>query len=210
MNLRFRRRLKILPGLWVNFNKGMPSISAGGGPFTLNVSCKGIRGTASLHGRGVSLSETIPWPKLTQSHTGRSSNGFPTKPTQPPGPSLDEMDRLATLRVPLDEAMNRNDWGKACELLVEKIKLAEQMLDFARRYGPPSDVNNCVRRVELYRETYSQVAAEANHPMPSICVLPPEPEPEERDAVKAGQKEFARLLECPDGHITIRGWSPPI
>jgi hypothetical protein len=96
--------------------------------------------------------------------------------------------------------MNRNDWEKACELLVEKIKLAERILDFARRYGSPSDVNNCVRRVELYRETYSQVAAEAN-PMPSSCVLPPEPEPEERDAVKAGQKEFARLLdlECPMG-----------
>ena len=58
MNLRFRRRLKIMPGLWVNFNKGMPSISMCGGPFTLNVGSKGIRGTAALHGTGLSVSET--------------------------------------------------------------------------------------------------------------------------------------------------------
>jgi Protein of unknown function (DUF4236) len=60
MNLRFRRRLKIMPGLWVNFNKGMPSISVFGGPFTLNVGRKGIRGTAALHGTGLSVNETIP------------------------------------------------------------------------------------------------------------------------------------------------------
>jgi hypothetical protein len=67
------------------------------------------------------------------------------------------MEQLLILRKPLEEAMDRNDWKKACELFVEKIKLAKQMVDLARRYGSQSDVNNCVRRVELYRETYSQV-----------------------------------------------------
>jgi hypothetical protein len=115
--------------------------------------------------------------------------------------------------------MDRNDWKKACDLYRQKINLGEQMLEVARRDGSQVDIRNCQRGVELYRETYSQVAAEANHPTPSSCVLPPtaywvsgpsramtkarksrtdlEPEPEERDITKAGQNEFARLLQCP-------------
>jgi hypothetical protein len=202
MNLRFRRRLKIMPGLWVNFNKGMPSISVGGGPFTFNVGRKGIRGTAALHGTGLSVSETIPWPKIGQANPGHAgsvgSNGVPTNTTQPRGPSLDEpWERMLKLRKPIEQAMNRNDWKKACELFVVKIKLAEQMHDFACKYGSQADVKNCERRVELYRETYSQVAAEAKHPTPSSCVLPPEQEPEEGEVTKAGENEFARLLRCP-------------
>jgi Protein of unknown function (DUF4236) len=197
MNLRFRRRLKIMPGLWVNFNKGMPSISVFGGPFTLNVGRKGIRGTAALHGTGLSVNETIPWSKIGRAQGGHAGGG-PANPTQPPGPSLDELkERMLKLRKPIEEAMDRNDWKKACELYVEKIALAEQMLDWARKYGSEADIDNWKRGVELYLETYSQLTAEANHPTLSRCVLPPEPEPEEREVTKAGQNEFARLLRCP-------------
>jgi hypothetical protein len=106
------------------------------------------------------------------------AGGGPANPTQPPGPSLGELkERMLKLRKPIEEAMNRNDWKNACELFAENIKLAEQMLDFARRYGSQANVNNCERRVELYRETFSQLTAEANHPTPSSCVLPPELEP---------------------------------
>jgi Protein of unknown function (DUF4236) len=202
MNLRFRRRLKIIPGLWLNFNKGMPSISMGQGPFTLNVSRKGIRGTAALHGTGLSINETIPWSKIGRPRVGHEgdagSDGCPANPTRPPGRALDELkERMLKLRKPIEEAMNRNDWRKACELYVEKINLAEQMLDFAHREDSQEDIRNCQRGLELYRETYSQLTAEANHPTLSSCALPPEPEPEERDVTKAGQNEFARLLRCP-------------
>lgn len=64
MNWRFRKRVKIAPGLWVNLNKGTPSVSLGEGPFTVNVGKNGVRGTAGLHGTGVSVSETIPWWKF--------------------------------------------------------------------------------------------------------------------------------------------------
>jgi hypothetical protein len=102
------------------------------------------------------------------------------------------------------------------------------MLDVARRDGSQVDIRNCERGVELYRETYSQVAAEANHPTPSSCVLPPtacwvsgpsramtkarksranlEPEPEERDVSKAGQNEFADFYsaQCDKTGPTMR------
>ena len=100
------------------------------------------------------------------------------------------------MRKPIEEAMNRNDWTRACELFVENIRLAEQMLDFAGRYGSQADIRNCVRRVELYRETYSQLITEVNHTAPSSFVLPRELEPEEREVTKSGQSEFARLLTC--------------
>ena len=68
---------------------------------------------------------------------------------------------MLKLRKPIVEGMDRNDWEKACELFVEKIKLAEQMLDSAHKYVSQTDIENWKRGVELYRETYSQVAAEA-------------------------------------------------
>jgi hypothetical protein len=116
---------------------------------------------------------------------------MPTNPTQPPDPSLDEpWERMLKLRKPIEEAMNRNDWKRACELFVENIKLAEQMLNFARSYGSQADANNCERRVELYRQTYAQLTAEANPPTPCNCVLPPEIKPEERKITQAGQNEL--------------------
>jgi hypothetical protein len=45
----------------MNLNKGMPSVSVGDGPFTLNVGKNGARGTAGLHGMGLSMSEQVPW-----------------------------------------------------------------------------------------------------------------------------------------------------
>jgi len=64
MNIRFRRRIKIVPGVWVNLNKDVPSLSIGKGPFTVNVGKKGLRSTASLRGTGVSLNEIVPWWKF--------------------------------------------------------------------------------------------------------------------------------------------------
>lgn len=61
MNWRFRRKIKIAPHVWVNLNKGPPSVSLGEGPFTVNVGERGVRGTASARGTGLSVSETIPW-----------------------------------------------------------------------------------------------------------------------------------------------------
>jgi hypothetical protein len=116
---------------------------------------------------------------------------MPTKPIQLPNPSLDEpWDRILNLRKPIEEAMSLGDWKKACELFVENIILAEQMLDFARRYGSQMDINNCERRVELYRQTYSQLTAEARYPTPCNCDLPLELEPEERKITQASQNDL--------------------
>ena len=71
---------------------------------------------------------------------------------------------------PIEEAMKRNDSKKACELYVQKIKLGQQMLDFARIDRSQADIRHCKRGVELYRETYSQLIAEANRPTQSSMI----------------------------------------
>jgi hypothetical protein len=52
---------------------------------------------------------------------------------------------MLKLRKPIEEALDCNDWKKACQLYVEKIKLAAQMLDFARSDGSQADIDNCER-----------------------------------------------------------------
>ena len=60
MGLRFRRRLRIFPGLWLNVSKRSGSLSAGGRGVTVNLSPKGHQ-------------ETISAPGLNKSSDGRVS-----------------------------------------------------------------------------------------------------------------------------------------
>lgn len=50
MSVRFRKSIKILPGVKINLSKSGPSLSIGGGGLTLNYSKQGVRTTADLPG----------------------------------------------------------------------------------------------------------------------------------------------------------------
>ena len=50
MSVRFRKSIKIMPGVRVNLSKSGPSLSIGGGGLTLNYSKMGVRTTADLPG----------------------------------------------------------------------------------------------------------------------------------------------------------------
>lgn len=54
MGWRFRRSFSVVPGLRLNLSKSGLSASIGGAPFTLNVGPRGVMGTASIPGTGVS------------------------------------------------------------------------------------------------------------------------------------------------------------
>lgn len=55
MGFRFRKRIKIIPGVWLNLGKkGINSMSVGAGPFTSNINRDGIKHTTGLHGTGLS------------------------------------------------------------------------------------------------------------------------------------------------------------
>lgn len=57
MGWRFRRTLRILPGLRLNISKGGVSTSVGGHGLTANISRRGLRTTAGLLGTGLSYTK---------------------------------------------------------------------------------------------------------------------------------------------------------
>jgi hypothetical protein len=61
MSWRWRKRIKIAPGLALNLSKSGVSMSAGVPGATVNVGRRGLRGTAGLPGTGISVSKQIPW-----------------------------------------------------------------------------------------------------------------------------------------------------
>mgnify|MGYP003340955425 FL=1 len=56
MGFRFRRSIRLLPGIRVNFGKTGSSLSIGGRGATVNLSARGTRTTVGLPGTGLSFS----------------------------------------------------------------------------------------------------------------------------------------------------------
>lgn len=55
MGLRFRKRIKVIPGVYINLgNKGANSVSVGGNGLTANVNKNGTKTTVGLPGTGLS------------------------------------------------------------------------------------------------------------------------------------------------------------
>ncbi len=59
MSWQFRQSFKVIPGLKLNLSRSGLSASIGGAPFTLNVGPRGVTGTASIPGTGISFREHI-------------------------------------------------------------------------------------------------------------------------------------------------------
>lgn len=71
MGFRFRRSVRVLPGVRLNFGKSGVSTSVGGKGATVNFSKRGTRTTVGVPGTGLSHSGTMP-----RSGGTRSSGGF--------------------------------------------------------------------------------------------------------------------------------------
>jgi hypothetical protein len=54
MGFRFRKRLKLFPGAWINLSKKGGSLSVGGHGATVNFSKRGVSETVGLPGSGIS------------------------------------------------------------------------------------------------------------------------------------------------------------
>ncbi|HIE5316154.1 hypothetical protein APB19_30645 [Pseudomonas aeruginosa] len=60
MAIRFRKSIKVAPGLRLNISKSGVSTSVGGKGLTANVSKRGVKTTASIPGTGLSASTSYP------------------------------------------------------------------------------------------------------------------------------------------------------
>jgi hypothetical protein len=61
MGFRFRKSLKLLPGLKLNISKTGPSLSTGPRGASVNLGRRGIRATLSLLGTGLSYVFSRSW-----------------------------------------------------------------------------------------------------------------------------------------------------
>ena len=59
MPLRFRRSLRLLPGVKLNLSKTGTSVSLGGRGATVNISKRGVYGSVGLPGTGLSFRERL-------------------------------------------------------------------------------------------------------------------------------------------------------
>lgn len=76
---RFRRSLRILPGVRLNISKrGISSLSVGRRGLTLNVGRKGTKETIGLPGSGISYTTPVsPYPRSADGHgAGRTTAGW--------------------------------------------------------------------------------------------------------------------------------------
>jgi hypothetical protein len=70
MGWRFRRSIKIAPGVRWNFGKGSTSVSVGPRGAKLTVGTSGARASAGIPGTGVSFSQTLGTPTVSSSQSG--------------------------------------------------------------------------------------------------------------------------------------------
>ena len=78
MGFKFRKRIKLAPGLWVNLSKGFPSFSIGKRGLTTNVGKRGVRTTVGIPGSGLSYTtKTVKWSESNSSpHVPPADNPF--------------------------------------------------------------------------------------------------------------------------------------
>jgi hypothetical protein len=85
MSFRFRKRIKIVPGLYVNLGKRGASMSVGVKGATVNFGSKrGIHLTTSIPGTGISYTQTLSRPKNRNVAVPQSSHQNFAIPTTPP------------------------------------------------------------------------------------------------------------------------------
>jgi hypothetical protein len=78
MGFRFRKSIKLFPGLRLNISKSGISTSIGVPGATVNISKRGTRGTVGIPGTGISYSETLSKPSIPHSNSNPvNSNDSP-------------------------------------------------------------------------------------------------------------------------------------
>lgn len=79
----FRQSFQVIPGLRLNLSKSGLSASIGGSPFTWNVGSRGVTGTASIPGSGISYRHHFEMPANDRPSEPSSPSLFPSNPVLP-------------------------------------------------------------------------------------------------------------------------------
>lgn len=78
MPFKFRKSIKLAPGIKVNLSKSGISTSVGGKGHTVNVGKRGVKTTVGIPGTGISHTSNISAPKVHTAQPKRKSSGCGT------------------------------------------------------------------------------------------------------------------------------------
>ena len=149
MGWRFRHSFKIIPGVRLNLSKSGLSASIGAAPFTVNVGPRGVYGTASLPGTGISyrqqLGGSAPHQPDVSPSRSPATPSFPSivsPPTLPAVPSL-----VSTPALPIQEVHSAST-----ELLTsESLKEIKRVLQTT--YEEHEDISRQLTAARQEKET---------------------------------------------------------
>lgn len=87
MTLRFRKSVRLLPGVKLNVTKhGLSSLSVGGKGLTYNIGKKGTRTTGGLPGSGLSYSDYTSYKQPAETHIDPETGEITERPASPTVP----------------------------------------------------------------------------------------------------------------------------
>ena len=132
MAWRFRHSFKVIPGVRLNLSKRGLSASIGGAPLTLNLGPRGVYGTASLPGTGVSFRERLGGapdvPQTPISPVRRDSikpDAAPSSPSLTPFPTAPPASFPAPSSAPIQEIRSASTELLTSESLQELKRLIQ-------------------------------------------------------------------------------------
>lgn len=101
MGWRFHKSFTVIPGLRLNLSKSGLSASIGGAPFTLNVGPRGLMGTASIPGTGISYRQHFGTGS-PRSNGGTTPSDYSPSPVPLPVPSYPSFHQLPLNTAPVE------------------------------------------------------------------------------------------------------------
>jgi hypothetical protein len=127
MGWRFRHSFKVIPGVKLNLSRRGLSASIGGAPFTLNVGPRGVYGTTSLPGTGISFREkfaSVPGTPPTPP-TLINPDAVPSAPSPAPFPTAPRVPTPARSSAPVQEIRSASTELLTSESLQELKRLIQ-------------------------------------------------------------------------------------
>lgn len=110
--MRFRKSIKIMPGVRVNLSKSGVSTSIGGRGTTLNVNKRGVRSTLSVPGTGLSWASTSGWSESQRSRPADEIENLRKAAVKSISVVSKEADKLNAIGTRVDRAINTLNGGK--------------------------------------------------------------------------------------------------
>lgn len=110
--MRFRKSIKIMPGVRVNLSKSGVSTSIGGRGTTVNLSKRGVRSTLSVPGTGLSWTSMSGWSENQSSRPADEIEHLRKSAVKSISVVSKEADKLNAIGARVDRAINTLNGGK--------------------------------------------------------------------------------------------------